>query len=85
MAGQLPRFQGSPLDEIKRAIESSIPNSSAVVSGEGGHFSVEVVAPAFAGKSMLEAHRMVYAALTPLMQDAGGPVHAIDSLRTHKA
>lgn len=33
----------------------------------GGHFSVLIVSPQFAGKKPLERHRMVYAALGDLM------------------
>ncbi|HEY8275702.1 MAG TPA: BolA family protein [Methyloceanibacter sp.] len=38
------------------------------------HFSVRVVAPAFFGKSRVERHRMVNAALADLLQ---GKVHAL--------
>ncbi|MGA7544208.1 MAG: BolA family protein [Methyloceanibacter sp.] len=38
------------------------------------HFSVLVVTPAFAGKSRLERHRMVNAALA---EELAGPVHAL--------
>jgi BolA family transcriptional regulator, general stress-responsive regulator len=41
----------------------------------GGHFRVTVVATAFAGRSALQRHRMVYAALAPLMN---GAVHALN-------
>lgn len=33
----------------------------------GGHYTVTIVAAAFAGKSLIERHRMVYAALADLM------------------
>ena len=41
---------------------------------EGGHFRVEIVARAFAGRSSLECHRLVYAALADVMQ---GNIHAL--------
>ena len=34
--------------------------SRAAVNGGGGHFSIEVTSPAFAGKGMMESQRMVY-------------------------
>jgi BolA family transcriptional regulator, general stress-responsive regulator len=34
----------------------------------GGHYELTIVSPRFAGKSRVERHRMVYAALGPLMQ-----------------
>jgi len=44
-------------------------------AGEGsGHFRVRVVSAAFAGKSAIERHRMVYAALDELM---GRGIHAL--------
>ncbi len=33
----------------------------------GGHFNVVIIAQAFAGKSLLQRHRLVYAALDDLM------------------
>ncbi len=41
----------------------------------GGHFRVTLVADAFRGRSRLERHRLVYAAVAPLM---GGAVHALN-------
>lgn len=34
----------------------------------GGHFSVDITSAAFAGKSPLQCHRLVYAALGDMMQ-----------------
>lgn len=39
-----------------------------------GHFEATIVADAFAGKSRIERHRLVYAALGPLMQT---DIHAL--------
>ena len=41
----------------------------------GGHFKVTLVAEAFRGHSPLERHRLVYAAVAPLMSSA---VHALN-------
>jgi len=48
-------------------------HDSSPGTGES-HFSVRVVADAFAGKSRVERHRMVNAALADLLQ---GKVHAL--------
>ena len=40
-----------------------------------GHFRVLVVSDAFRGRSRLERHRMVYAALAPLLESG---VHALN-------
>lgn len=34
----------------------------------GGHFAVQIVSSAFAGKTLVQRHRMVYAALGDLMR-----------------
>ncbi|HEY6484416.1 MAG TPA: BolA family protein [Steroidobacteraceae bacterium] len=41
---------------------------------QGGHFRVRITCAAFRGRSQLERHRMVYAAVAPLMSHA---VHAL--------
>ncbi|MGF1613928.1 MAG: BolA family protein [Gammaproteobacteria bacterium] len=46
----------------------------AGAKGGGGHFSVLVVAAGFAGKTLLERHRLVYYALGDAMQHE---VHAL--------
>mgnify|MGYP006266240069 CR=1 FL=1 len=63
--------------EVKTLIEEGIPGATATVSdltGTGDHFRADVVAPAFEGKSMIEQHQMVYAALGDRV---GGPIHAL--------
>ena len=40
-----------------------------------GHFRVRLVSDAFRGRTRLERHRMVYAALAPLLQTS---VHALN-------
>ena len=75
-------FQGSVVDALRTAIESKIADSKADVSGGGGHFTIEVVSPAFAGLGMLESQRLVYAAIAHLMKGDLAPVHAVDKLKT---
>jgi BolA protein len=41
----------------------------------GGHYRVTLVADAFRGRSQLERHRLVYAAVAPLLSSA---VHALN-------
>jgi acid stress-induced BolA-like protein IbaG/YrbA len=75
-------FQGSIPDAIKKAILEKIQDAEVQVEGGGGHFSIAVVSPVFAGKSMLESQRLVYGAITHLMSGDRAPVHAVDSLKT---
>jgi acid stress-induced BolA-like protein IbaG/YrbA len=82
MSSHPTNFQGSVVDALREAIEREIPGAQANVTGGGGHFSIEVVSPAFAGKGMLESQRLVYGAIAHLMKGDAPPVHAVDSLKT---
>jgi BolA protein len=55
-------------------IDDSAKHAGHAGAREGGHFRVAVVAAAFEGRSQLERHRLVYAAVAPLM---GQGVHAL--------
>ncbi len=50
-------------EELKRLIEEGLAEAEVRVSGDGRHFDAIVISDAFSGKSMLEQHRLVYAAL----------------------
>lgn len=50
-------------ETIVRMIQAGLPGSEVSVTGDGRHFEATVVSAGFAGKSMLEQHRMVYATL----------------------
>ncbi|MEK7439093.1 MAG: BolA family protein [Pseudomonadota bacterium] len=42
--------------------------------GGGGHYSLTIVSPQFSGKNTLARHRLIYAALGPMMQQQ---IHAL--------
>lgn len=65
-------------DDVKGMIEKGIPDCNAMVAGEGDHFEAKIVSQAFAGKKMLEQHRMVYATLGDHMHSE---IHAL-TMRT---
>ena len=68
---------------LEQAILKAVPDAKVeVVSSGGGHYSLHVRSPAFREKSTLERHRLVYAAIAPLMAGDAAPVHAIDTLKT---
>ena len=75
---------GDPvLDGIRNAIRAEISDAEVeVTGGSGGHYTIAVKSNAFAGKNMVESHRLVYSAIAPLMKGDGAPVHAVDSLKT---
>ena len=45
-------------------------------SGESNHFLCAVKSPAFEGKTLIERHRLIRAAVKPLMAD--GRLHALE-------
>ena len=68
------------LAEMKEAIEAAIPGAVVEVDGSNGHFVIDAVSEAFAGKRIIQQHRMVLQAIAHLMKGDNAPVHAIDKL-----
>ena len=64
--------------ELQALIKAGLPDAEVVVRGEGDHFEAVVVSRQFAGRSMVQQHRLVYASLGDRM---GGEIHAL-ALRT---
>ena len=56
-------------------IDDSARHAGHAGARSGGHYRVTLVADAFRGRSRLERHRLVYAAVAPLMS---GSVHALN-------
>ena len=75
-------FVGSVPDAIRDAILGKIPDAKVEANGGGGHYTIRVVSPVFAGKKTLESQRLVYGAIAHLMKGDMAPVHAVDSLKT---
>jgi acid stress-induced BolA-like protein IbaG/YrbA len=75
-------FQGSVEDAIRSSIQSQLPDAVVQVSGAGGHYNIDVVSEAFAGKSMLQNQRLVLSSIKHLINGSQPPVHAVDSLKT---
>lgn len=82
MSDHATDFQGDILRAIRDAICAKIAGAHVEVTGGGGHYSIGVTAPVFAGKGMLESQRLVYGAITHLMSGDRPPVHAVDKLTT---
>ena len=66
--------------EIQRLIETGLTQCTAYVDGDGRHFEAAVISPAFAGKSVVQQHQMVYALVREQMDN--DTLHAL-SLRTY--
>jgi BolA protein len=72
---------------LRQALEQQLAPSALEISDDsaahighagakdGGHFRVSLVSAAFRGRSQIERHRLVYAAVAPLLK---GDVHALN-------
>ncbi len=65
-------------DELQRAIAAGLDCEWLQVEGDGQHFNALIVSPTFEGRSRIERHRLVYAALGDRMRVR---VHAL-SMKT---
>ena len=68
-------------EELKARIEAGIPGAVAEVTGDGHHFNAVVCSPAFAGKSRIAQHRLVYDVFG---RELGDRIHAL-SIQTKEA
>lgn len=69
-------------DQIRGLLLAEFPGAEIELvdlTGTRDHYQARIVSPAFEGKSPIEQHRMVYAALGSAMD---GPIHAL-ALRTY--
>ena len=63
--------------EIESLIKAAFPDAEVTITdlaGDGDHYAARVVSAAFAGKSRVAAHKLVYEALGGRM---GGELHAL--------
>lgn len=63
--------------EIEALIKAALPDARVTIedlAGDGDHYAASVVSAAFAGKSRVQQHQIVYAALRGRM---GGELHAL--------
>ena len=66
------------VDSVKRGIEAGLACEHLEVAGDGQHFQALVVSRAFEGRSRVQRHQQVYAALGERMREE---IHAL-SMRT---
>ncbi|MFA7584902.1 MAG: BolA family transcriptional regulator [Novosphingobium sp.] len=62
---------------IEALIKAAFPDAEVTITdlaGDGDHYAARVVSAAFAGKTRVAAHKMVYEALGGRM---GGELHAL--------
>ena len=66
-----------PAEEIERMLREAFPDATIRIqdlAGDGDHYAATVISEAFRGKSKVQQHQMVYAALKGKM---GGELHAL--------
>ncbi len=64
--------------EVKKMVQSAFPEAEVNVRDQTGtfdHFEIFVASPRFFGKSLVEQHRMVQAAVGQALAD--GAIHAV--------
>lgn len=64
-------------DDIAMLIKKALPDAQVTIQdlrGDGDHYAATVLSASFAGKSRVQQHQMVYAALQGRM---GGELHAL--------
>jgi stress-induced morphogen len=64
-------------EDIEAKIVAALPDARVELrdlTGTADHWEATIVSAAFDGKSLIERHRMVFAALTEEMK---GPIHAL--------
>jgi len=65
------------IPDITRLIKAALPDAEVTIedlAGDGDHYAAKVVSAAFVGKSRVQQHQLVYAALGDKM---GGQLHAL--------
>ena len=63
--------------DIERLIKEALPDAKVEIrdlAGDGDHYAATVISSAFKGKTRVQQHQMVYAALKGRM---GGALHAL--------
>jgi stress-induced morphogen len=66
-----------PAAEIEALIKAALPDATVEIrdlAGDGDHYQALVTSAAFAGKSRVQQHKLVYEALGGRM---GGELHAL--------
>ena len=67
-------------EEVKRLIQTGLPDCEVMVKGDGSHFDAIVVGEVFADKSLVKQQQLVYATVNDKI--ASGELHAL-SIKTY--
>lgn len=66
-----------PAADIEALIRTALPDAEVTITdlaGDGDHYAARIVSAAFAGKTRVQQHKLVYEALGGRM---GGELHAL--------
>jgi acid stress-induced BolA-like protein IbaG/YrbA len=63
------------IEKIAELIRAGLPGAQVEVTGDGRHFEAKVISSDFAGKSLIQKHRMVME--TVKQQIASDELHAL--------
>ena len=66
--------------EIEKLIRAGFPDAEIEIrdlAGDGNHYAASVIDESFRGKSRVQQHQMVYAALQGKMDGPAGELHAL--------
>jgi BolA protein len=61
------RLRAALAPDSLEIIDDSAAHAGHAGAKDGGHFTVRIVSTAFAGKTLIQRHRLIYAALADLM------------------
>lgn len=64
------------IEELKQRLSEHFPDSDIAVQGDGRHFDLQIVSPAFEGVRSVKRQQMVYAAINDWIRD--GKLHAVN-------
>ena len=67
-------------DKLIALLKESFPEANIEIidlAGDGDHYKAIITSEAFVGKSRVQQHQMVYAALNGKMDGANGELHAL--------
>lgn len=73
----------SGFETVIETVKESLPGAGVVLQdlGGGNHLRIEVISKEFAGKSLIDQHKIIYQILGNHMEDQGGFIHAL-SIKT---
>ena len=72
------RLRGALAPERLQIIDDSAAHAGHAGAREGGHFTIHIVSSAFTGKTLIQRHRLINAAVADLMRRE---IHAL-SIKT---